>query len=242
MIEKYLAYASDYKPENKDLVVSKLEHSLRVYELSKSFAEYSRFGEDEVELAGKIGLLHDIGKFEQIRKYGVLKPINDFDHGKCGAKMLFEDGLIEEYESNVDLYPLIKFAIENHNKYALPANSDEKILRFSKLLRDADKVDIMYQMGPRGKTLEDIEEATISPEVLSAFDKKEVVKDEDIKNVADIIAKRFSFAFDLNYSASLKPFRDHLKEYYGRVKHYKCFDEIYEKVIDYLNERIDIEC
>ncbi len=242
MIENFLNYVSNYDTENKELIVLKLEHSLRVCENSKFLAEQLGLEKREVELASKIGLLHDIGRFEQIRKYGSLKPVSEFDHGKVGVKILFEDGLISDFETDENLYPLISFAIENHNRLKIESTSDEKKKKFAKLVRDVDKIDIMYQLGPLKKEIEEIDESYVSPSVIEAIKEHRPVKKYEVATNADIIATRFAYGFDINYAIALKPFRDHLKDYYDRVRNSNLFDDIYQEVLDYLEERIDREC
>ena len=43
-------------------------------------------------------MLHDIGRFEQIKRYGTFNDSKSVDHGEFGADLLFkEQRLIEDY-------------------------------------------------------------------------------------------------------------------------------------------------
>ena len=44
-------------------------------------------------------------------------------------------------------YQVVYTAIKNHNKFVIESNLTERELLFSKLIRDADKLDILYALG-----------------------------------------------------------------------------------------------
>lgn len=241
MIEELLKYASSYT-EKKELVAIKLEHSLRVYDNSLKIAESLGFCDEDVRLAGVIGLLHDIGRFEQIKRYKSLKPNKDFDHGEFGSDVLFKEKLIENFYQEEKDYSIIDFAIRNHNKLSIEKCDDKRKIKFAKLLRDADKIDIIYHIGVLDDYHEKEDSSTISEEVLEAIEMRAPVDKKYVKTKNDIIATRFAFAYDLNYEYSCILFRKYLTYYYDRVRMSELFTPIYENVINYLDERIDKQC
>ena len=50
-----------------------------------------------MELAELIGLLHDIGRFEQIKRYNTFIDKNSINHGQLGVKILFDDNQIRRF-------------------------------------------------------------------------------------------------------------------------------------------------
>ena len=66
--------------------------------------------EDE-NLAKLIALLHDIGRFEQIRLYHTFSDKDSINHAEFGAKLLFEDGLIRKFVETDKYDKIIKNAI-----------------------------------------------------------------------------------------------------------------------------------
>ncbi len=81
-----------------------------------------------------LGLLHDIGRFQQLTQYGTFKDAESVDHAELGADILFKDGLIHSFPSFsvpelTDDRLIAETAIRLHNKLALPGNLDEKRLR-----------------------------------------------------------------------------------------------------------------
>ncbi len=61
-------YIEKYDIENSRIQI-KANHIYRVAENSKKIAQNIGLKEEDVKLAELIGLLHDIGRFEQIKKY-----------------------------------------------------------------------------------------------------------------------------------------------------------------------------
>ena len=75
-------------------------------------------GED-VELAELIGLLHDIGRFEQIRRFHSFEP-GTMDHAVFGAELLFgEEKLIRRFVEDDKFDELIDAAIRKHSDFKL---------------------------------------------------------------------------------------------------------------------------
>ena len=89
-------YVKNYDPEDKKIML-KIKHIERVANLSKKMAEELNLSEEDTQLAELIGLLHDIGRFEQIRLYHTFVDRKSVNHGELGAKILFEDGLIRNF-------------------------------------------------------------------------------------------------------------------------------------------------
>ena len=87
-------YAKKYNPEDEKIKI-KIAHIQRVAQNSKRIAQNLKLSQEDIELAELIGLLHDIGRFEQVRLYHTFVDKDSINHGEYGAKILFEDGLIK---------------------------------------------------------------------------------------------------------------------------------------------------
>ena len=138
------AYTSQYDAGNS-MIRHKVEHTLRVAENCERIAESLSMGREEVSFAWFLGLLHDIGRFEQVRRYGTFIDSVSVDHAEFGADLLFHENLIESFPaeslSESELRGL-ETAIRLHNKLALPEVLDDTARRFCEIIRDADKADI----------------------------------------------------------------------------------------------------
>ena len=237
MTEEFDKYVFNYDMNNSN-IKRKYEHSYRVMELSKKYATILGFNKHDIELATIIGLLHDIGRFEQIKQYNTFDDSKSFDHATYGNKVLFEDNLIEKFYSNKDDYEIIRFAIENHNKLKIEETNNEKALMHAKLIRDTDKLDIIYLMGYLKEYDIETTDDNISEEVLNEFNNHKSILKESRKNKNDYIVLMFSFAFDINYDECLEEFKTNFKYYYDRVEKNNKFKNIYNETIKYINERI----
>ena len=89
-------YISNYNPEDEKIKL-KITHIERVAEISKDIAESLNLSKEDIKLAELIGLLHDIGRFEQAKRYNTFVDKDSINHGEYGVKILFEDGLIREF-------------------------------------------------------------------------------------------------------------------------------------------------
>ena len=118
----------------------KVTHTYHVAENSKNIAEKLNLSKEDIELAELIGLLHDIGRFEELK---ITKELNSikFDHATYGSKMLFEKGMIRNFVEDSQYDEIIKKAIENHSKLTIEKGLNERELLHSKIIRDADKLD-----------------------------------------------------------------------------------------------------
>ena len=143
-LEAFKSYADLYDTDDIKIKL-KIDHTYRVADIAARIA--ASVGADP-DFSWFLGLLHDIGRFEQLTQYGTFKDADSVDHAELGADILFKDGLIESFPNPSDTVGLedkrliAETAIRLHNKLTLPDGLDEKTLLYCKILRDADKADI----------------------------------------------------------------------------------------------------
>ena len=140
----FIAYTSMYDMDNI-LIRHKVEHTFCVAKNCEQIASSLAMSDDSVTFAWFLGLLHDIGRFEQVRRYGTFIDSVSVDHAEFGADLLFQEKLISEFpveELQEDELDLLETAIRLHNKLTLPDDLSEQAKRFCHIIRDADKVDI----------------------------------------------------------------------------------------------------
>ena len=138
------AYTAEYDLQNP-MIYHKAIHTMKVAEMAEEIAKSIRPDEESADFAWMLGLLHDIGRFEQVRRYGTFLDSVSVDHAEFGADLLFGQGLIEHFP--IRSFPegwmeMAEKAIRLHNKLVLPEELDRDTRLFSDILRDADKVDI----------------------------------------------------------------------------------------------------
>ena len=133
------SYLDNYDREN-DKVRLKIVHTYGVVEQSSEIAERMGLSDEDVFLARIIALLHDIGRFEQLKRYDSFLP-DTMDHAAYGVKVLFREGMIRRFLTEDRWDAVIETAIAKHSDFALEGIDDEKTLLHARIIRDADKLD-----------------------------------------------------------------------------------------------------
>lgn len=240
-------YVKNYNPEDEKIKV-KIVHIERVTEIAKKLAESLGLNEDDIKLAELIGLLHDIGRFEQIRKYHTFVDKNSINHGEYAVKILFEDGLIREFIETDKYDEIIKLAILNHNRAKIEKGLTEKENLHAKIIRDADKIDIFYVLttGDKETIWEkgDLSEDLISDDTYREFMEDKVINYKNCKSSVDILVSHFAYVFDFNFSPSLNIIKEnkYLDKLYKRFifndkETMKRYNMIYETAKQYIEEK-----
>lgn len=235
MNDAFDKYVGTFDLDDKDIQL-KYNHSYRVADLSKKYAKLLHFSDEEVLLAETIGLLHDIGRFEQIKNYNSYDDSNNMDHADYGVFLLFEKGLIKDFWKNEKDYELIRFAIENHNKLTIPIIDDERIMKFAKLIRDVDKLDIIYIYAFLDDVKFSVSDESISKSVLDDIKSHRVVERINRNNVNNEIALSFAYAFDINNNVIIKEFIKNIEKFYSKLNS-DIFSDIFNEVDAYLKKR-----
>ena len=196
---------------NDGSIALKIKHTYEVVKKSEYIANGLRLDKENIELAKIIALLHDIGRFEQIKEFG---EFNDkkIEHAEFGVKVLFDNGLIIKFMDENKYDNIIYKAIYNHNKYKIEENLNEKELLQCKIIRDADKLDNfrvkekdkLEDMFPKIYNEKTINYETISEKVYEDFMQHKCIKLEDRKTIIDYWVCVIAFIFDLNFNISLQ--------------------------------------
>lgn len=200
-------YVSNFD-KNDGKIKLKIEHILRVTELSKKIAISLDLDEENIELAEIIGLFHDIGRFEQIKRYNTYNDKESENHAELGIKVLFEQNLIENFNIDKKYYSIIETAILNHNKDAIENNLTDIETLHSKIIRDADKLDILYNICNYDFKdvfwYNDYNCQKINELLIKDLENRKHVNYNIVKNNADLIPTFFAFIYDLNFKFSIK--------------------------------------
>lgn len=207
--EEFLKYTEQFNLENESIKRKQL-HSLRVMEESKKVAEALNLNKEEIELASLIGLLHDIGRFEQYnRNSGYLNEML-LDHAKLGIEVLEKNDYIKKYIDNEHYISIIYEAIKNHNKYKIEEGLNDEELLFAKIVRDADKLDILYEgveiYWNTQREKESVENSKISVKIEQQFKVERVVKKlgSERNDTVDGLLILLSYIYDINFKETLQ--------------------------------------
>lgn len=241
-------YISNYD-SNNDRIRVKIGHIERVAGVAKEIAKSLKLEEEDIKLAELIGLLHDIGRFEQVRRYDTFIDQKSVNHGELGVEILFEQGLIREFVEDTQYDEIIKKSILNHNRNqdAIQTTNERELLH-SKIIRDADKIDIIYMLSFENKETawgsDNIDKEKISEEIYREFKEEKAICYDQRKTAVDALVSHFAYVFDFNYEYALQIVKE--KEYFKKI--YERFDfeeketqekidEIYKMVEEFLEKR-----
>ena len=188
-------------------IANKIRHTWHVAENSERIAAALGCNAD---LAWLIGVLHDIGRFEQIRVVHGYDDSKGIDHGDYGESLLFEEGIISEFISVESAYEIIRKAVKYHNKYELPNSLTGEELLYCTIIRDADKIDNFrgfhendfYSFHER--TPEEVQTSIISDGVVDCFIRHKTIPFKVIQSAADFFLIPYALIFGITYDESMQ--------------------------------------
>lgn len=210
-IEKWFSnYTNKIIEENNEGVENlelKRKHCYKVRDEAVVIAESAGLDKEDTDLARIIGLLHDTGRFEQYAKYNTFVDAKSKNHALLGIKIITQQEVLNGLAP--ELTGIIYSAIENHNRAAIYNNLPQRAELHSRIIRDADKLDIwrivtnvyLDDTISNKKTinldLPDIPE--ISDKVYEAVMSGKIIKSADLQTVNDFRLLQIAWLYDLNF-------------------------------------------
>lgn len=137
-------YVNGFHSLERDIQESfdlKIGHTFRVCKNITKIARSLDLSGKDLSLAEAIALFHDVGRFEQLRMHQTFSDMASVDHAALGLSLLEGSALLQGTTER-ERYILSR-AIWYHNKYEIAADEESDVLLFSRLIRDADKLDIL---------------------------------------------------------------------------------------------------
>jgi putative nucleotidyltransferase with HDIG domain len=204
------SYAELYHSDNIDCqehILLKQKHSIRVAGLSGAIARKLELSYEDIVLAKIIGLLHDIARFEQYTRYQTFNDKVSFDHGEFGVKIISKVPPLEAINSN--LRAIIHCAVLHHNKIEIPLDLPTRERLHARLVRDADKLDIIYltckkiQNGSKFPPAFPVRNGKLSSEIIQAIARKQQMDYDMIQSLNDFHLLKIGWVYDLNFKPSL---------------------------------------
>lgn len=139
---QYRAYVDTYRDSDGKLPVMmqlKLTHTAGVVAAARKIAEGEGFDPLSAFASEAAALLHDTGRYEQLKLYNTFRDADSVDHAVFSHDIVKEKGWLEGWPEK----DAILTAVLVHNRREIPAEGmDELTLTCSKTVRDADKLDI----------------------------------------------------------------------------------------------------
>lgn len=246
--EAFQRYTDAYDATDEKMKL-KIAHTYRVAGLCERIARAEGMAPDDIELAWLLGMLHDIGRFEQIRRYGTFMDAVSVDHAQLGADILFVDGKIRDYIRTEEADALLETAIRVHNVYRIPAGLPARTEKLAHVLRDADKIDILkvnvevpleeiYDVST-----EELRQAEVSEAVMHSFYEHHATLCGMRRTIVDHVVSHISLVFELVFGESIRIVES--QGYLEQLLHFKSdnvktqaqFQKLREEMTRYLQEK-----
>lgn len=187
-INDYVKKTIEEDDKNRYNYELKLEHTYRVRDNIVKLGRSISLDKNEMKICELIGLLHDIGRFKQYREF------KTFSDSISGSHAIFSVQMIDDYKllhgmKDTEKEIIIK-SIEYHNYFLLPEKETDIVLKFSRLIRDADKLDAFYLETKEDEYRKyDLSELSESREY-----SQEVI--EDLINMRQVNFSNFKYKYD----------------------------------------------
>ena len=221
-ISRFRKYAESFKgesafcDENIDL---KVEHTLRVVAETIRLCAAENIEERLRLPARDAALLHDLSRFSQFRQSGSFNDAASFDHGDRSAEIAAADGWVAHLEHR--MAEAVLTAVCWHNKPEIPSGLSPDAALLTRIVRDADKLDIFrvlldhlkhpdnsavtFSLDPRPE---------VTPAIAEALAAGRQAAHRDMRTATDFLAAKLLWPFDLNFAWSRREFlrRDYLAQ------------------------------
>jgi putative nucleotidyltransferase with HDIG domain len=213
MENSFIEYADSFltdEPLFSRNIILKREHSLRVRRECAEIVKSLEISEHDRFIAEAAGLFHDIGRFEQYTRHRTFVDLKSEDHGQLGIAALRKLNFLDGFDA-ADAGHILT-AVSCHNRRAIPEEISGRELLISKVVRDADKLDIMnivlnYYRHPEtnGAVTLDLEDSpAVSMPIIRSVSRCETVAMRDLRTVTDFKIAQLGWVYDLNFPHSFQ--------------------------------------
>ena len=190
---------------------SKYVHSLKVADEAEGIAAESDWSAGDVRTARAAGLLHDVGRFSQVAEFGTFVDVRSVDHGRRGVEVLTAEGVCDDWPS--DDRRAVLDAVLLHNRKTIPESLNGRPLAMTKLVRDADKLDIFRVVREAVETGRDRRhrellalpdpDAGLNDDLLNLIRAGRQGSHAEIRSFVDLMVLKLAWVFDINYPAAM---------------------------------------
>lgn len=137
----YDAYVDTYRGQDgvlPPMMQLKLVHTRKVVEAACAIAEGEGFDARTAKACEAAALLHDTGRYEQLKVYNTFRDSDSVDHAVYSHDIVKAKGWLDGWEDKESILAAVLY----HNRREIPDGLDPLTAACSKTVRDADKLDI----------------------------------------------------------------------------------------------------
>ena len=197
---------------SENCVFHTISHTLDVVSNAEVIGSYCMLDENSMNILRMSALFHDVGRFPQFQKYRTYNDMASENHCLLALKVLAEHNVLSALDE--DERAVIEKAVEFHGAKELP-ELDERTLYFTKLVRDADKIDIFELLAENYRILANDPEnfkwelefpdtPECNPEIIDALMNHQLIHYDQIKTINDAKLLQLGWVYDIYFDYSLK--------------------------------------
>lgn len=216
LTRRYHAYVDTFRSSDgalPQMLQLKLDHTLQVVEDAKRIMAGEAWPVESHVLGEACALLHDVGRYSQLKEFGTFQDTKSVDHAARGVEVAEREGLLEGLDAAERKKVLTSVAL--HNKKSVPATLDAETAGLVHLVRDADKLDIFRVMevaiedGSLERNPEIAWELQVkgppTPEIVEAVRQGHSVSYALVKSLSDFVLIQVGWLIGgLHYPAALR--------------------------------------
>lgn len=248
----FMEYVKSYHPDDERIAL-KIGHTYEVMLHCEKIAKAENLCKEDIAIASLIGLLHDIGRFEQVRRFQTFLDADSVNHALLGIEILKEQNFLREFNSDPAADTFILTAIRNHNRFQLEEGLSARERMFCQIIRDADKIDI-FRVNQTNSTNalfmceeSEMRQSYISDAVFQDMFMHTSILSEKRKTPADILLSHAALVYDMVFSYTLQTVVK--KNYIALLLHRYSFEQedttkkialCEAELQDYLHSRIQV--
>jgi hypothetical protein len=195
----------------------KQEHTWRVCREMKFLVKELGLSENQKRIAEAIALFHDVGRFKQFVKYRMYNDVRTESHSLLGLEVLREKKVLQGLDKRERSW--IEKAIEYHGLKELPGDLNGQCLLLSKLIRDADKLDVFYVATEYYKYCKDKQKKFLpelgipdkpgySQNLVEAILHGRQMDYNHVRTLNDMKLLQLGWIFDVNFPSTLKRIKE----------------------------------
>ena len=229
-LDAFNSYVARYDVSDERIAL-KVEHTYEVAKLCDEIARGEGLPPADVDLAWLCGLLHDIGRFEQLRQWGTFSDADSCSHAALGIQVLKDE--MGSFTCDPEWAHIIERAVALHSDFRLPSGLSDRERLFCTITRDADKVDIMRVFNQSsceavlGIDPSEFSRGDISDVAFEAFGERRCLAHDERPGSLDGLVDAVCLALELELPASRKALGDRgylqalLREPFGLSPHFE---------------------
>ena len=242
--KQYVASYYDLPGDGVKPILLKEKHTERTCKEIVRLGRELDLSEGDLLLAETAALFHDIGRFPQWKNYATFNDSASEDHALLGLEVISQTKILTSL--GAEDRELIEMAILHHNSRKLPLDLSQRQDLFSRLLRDADKLDIwslvINELEGCGNLVETLAgiipiSNSINHNIVTELMERKVPDFSSVRNRNDMILLRLGWVFDLNFPVTCGEVleRRYIERLCGNLPALKEIEDVEKSIISFLN-------